>query len=173
MANIEHNPANSRGQEVTERTRIPMDTPTLKLQVPEIPGYRLYWFRGEPARISRAERAGYEFVRRDEIEVNSVGIADDRAADGNTDMGSLVSVSAGDLLGEDKQPLKMILMKIREEWAQADDAVKAERNDAIAAALRGGLIGSEKDSTADRGARYLDPSRTKIPDMFMPKHARG
>ena len=169
MGNIAHNPANSRNQEASVRTRIPMDTPTLKLQVPEIPGYRLYWFRGEPARIQRAEQAGYEYVRREEVELNSVGVADDRAEDGNTDMGSLVSVSAGDLLGEDKQPLKMILMKIREEWAEEDDEAKAARNEAVAAALRGGLIGAEKENAGDRNARYVDPARTKIPDMFLPK----
>ena len=83
---IAHNPANDRNKEEVVRTRIPMDLPQLKLEVPEIPGYRLYWFRSEPGRIARAERAGYEYVQREEIELNSVGLADDRLADGNTDM---------------------------------------------------------------------------------------
>ena len=168
---IAHNPANDRNKEEVVRTRIPMDLPQLKLEVPEIPGYRLYWFRSEPGRIARAERAGYEYVQREEIELNSVGLADDRLADGNTDMGSRVSIPAGDMVGEDKQPLRLILMKIREEWAQEDDAAREARNESIAAALRGGMIGAEKDS--EPGMRYVDPKRTRIPDMFLPKRPKG
>lgn len=161
------NPANQNGQAALERKRIPMNVPVQKLEVPEIPGYRMYWFRGDPARLARAEQAGYEYVNRGEIELNSVGLADS-AADGNTDMGSLVSISAGDMVGDDKQPLRLVLMKIREEWALENDQILEDRNEAIAAALRGGLIGSEKDRPDDRDARYVG-NQTKIPELFRRK----
>jgi hypothetical protein len=162
------NPANASGQAAVERKRIPMNVPIQKLEVPEIPGYRMYWFRSEPSRLLRAEQAGYEYVGRGEIELNSTGLADS-AADGNTDMGTLVTISAGDMIGEDKQPLRLILMKIREEWAQENDQILEDRNESIAAALRGGLIGSEKDVTqSDRDARYVG-SQSKIPELFRRK----
>ena len=165
---ISQNPANADGQGAMERKRIPMNVPMQRLEVPEIPGYRMYWFRSEPGRLARAEQAGYEYVGRGEIELNSVGLADS-AADGNTDMGSMVSVAAGDMVGEDKQPLRLILMKIREEWAQENDRILEDRNDAVAAALRGGQFGSEKDVTqSDRDARYVG-NQSKIPDLFRRK----
>tara|TARA_R110000868_G_scaffold57147_1_gene176766 strand:+ start:970 stop:1452 length:483 start_codon:yes stop_codon:yes gene_type:complete len=150
-----------------ERKRIPMNVPVQKLEVPEIPGYRLYWFRGEPSRLGRAEQAGYEYVDRGEIELNSTGLADS-AADGNSDMGSRVSIAAGDMVGEDRQPLRLVLMKIREEWALENDGILEDRNESIAAALRGGQIGSEKDRPDDRDARYVG-SQTKIPELFRRK----
>lgn len=165
---ISQNPANVAGQGAVERKRIPMNVPMQKLEVQEIPGYRMYWFRGEPSRLARAEQAGYEYVQRGEIELNSVGLADS-AADGNTDMGGMVSVAAGDMVGEDKQPLRLILMKIKEEWAVENDQILEDRNEAVAAALRGGQIGNEKDVTqADRDARYVG-SQTKIPELFRRK----
>jgi hypothetical protein len=165
---ITHNPANANGQGTTDRKRIPMNVPIQKLEVPEIPGYRLYWFRGEPGRLVRAEQAGYEYVGRGEIELNSVGLADS-AADGNSDMGSLVSVAAGDMVGDDKQPLRLVLMKIREEWALENDQILEDRNESVAAALRGGMIGSEKDLTqSDRDARYVG-NQSKIPELFRRK----
>lgn len=167
MALTPQNPANLNGQGAVERKRIPMNVPTQKLEVPEIPGYRLYWFRGEPSRLLRAEQAGYEYVDRGEIELNSVGLADS-AADGNSDMGSRVSVAAGDMVGEDRQPLRLVLMKIREEWAIENDEILEDRNESIAAALRGGLIGSEKDRPDDRDARYVG-NQTKIPELFRRK----
>ena len=58
-----HNPANANGQASMDRKRIPMNVPIQKLEVPEIPGYRLYWFRAEPGRLaviaSRMENAPY------------------------------------------------------------------------------------------------------------------
>ena len=76
---------------------------------------------------------------------------------------------AGDGAGPDGQPARLILMKIREEWASDNDAILEDRNEAIAAALRGGQIGSEKDTTqGDRDARYVG-SQTKIPELFRRK----
>jgi hypothetical protein len=163
----QHNPANPINAPVNERTRIPMSVPVSKLSVPEIPGYRLYWFRGEPGRLARAEQAGYEFVDRGEVELTSLDLAGG-AEDGNTDLGTRVTRSAGDLVGEDGQPTTLVLMKIREEWALADDQAKEDRNDTIAAALRGGMIGSEKDQPDDRDARYVG-RQSKIPELFRRK----
>lgn len=167
MSQQQHNPANPINAPVSERTRIPMSVPIAKLAVPEIPGYRLYWFRGEPSRLARAEQAGYEFVERGEVELTSHDLAGG-SEDGNTDLGTRVTRSAGDLVGEDRQPTVLVLMKIREEWALADEQLKEDRNDAIAAALRGGLVGSEKDRPDDRDARYVG-SQTKIPELFRRK----
>ena len=54
--------------------RIPMALPTLKLEIPAIPGYVCHWFRGTQQRIQQALNAGYEWVGRGEVEVNGIGL---------------------------------------------------------------------------------------------------
>lgn len=122
------NPANA--PEKAPRKRIPMALPTLKLSVPAIPGYHTYWFRGTPQRIEQAQNAGYEFVKRDEVLLNHAGLANSYEADGNSDLGSQVSV--GDVDGT-----RLYLMKIRLELWQEDEAQIEEHHEAIAAQIRG------------------------------------
>lgn len=148
--------------------RIPMSLPQLKLAVPDIPGYHLHWMAGNPARIQQAIRAGYEFVDPAEVDVTNTGLADSASASGNTDLGSRVSVSAGSLVGDDGQGERLYLMKLKQEWWEADQLKAEDRNERIAAALRGaedlGLNPHGGDS------RYIpQQARKAMADLFTRK----
>lgn len=166
------NPANERGTRVTEATRRPMSLPQLSLQVPEIPGYYLYWFLD--TQIEQAIQAGYEFVDRDEVSLNNRGVANDQTEDGNDDLGSRVSRVAGQAAGAGVQAQRLYLMKLRQEWRDKDMAAMAARNEAIAAAIRGGVsTGNEHgaapgETPSDRAKRYLKTGQ----DLFYPKTRR-
>ncbi len=169
------NPATAReaGRPQGERKRIPMSVPVQKLEVPDMPGYHLHWFTSDPARIQRALDGGYKFVDEKEVSTNNVSLGGDTAASGNTDMGSRVSIVSGGDLGRDGQPMRLILMKIDMEWYEEDQKLLEARNDKVAAALTGGVLGIEgaRDS-AEAGNRYVDKTRTKLPDMFTRKARR-
>lgn len=154
------NPANP--PERAPRQRIPMALPTLKLSVPEVPGYVLHWFRGTAQRIKQATDAGYEFVDRGEVEVNGIGLANSYDADGNIDLGSRVSVSAGAEGAEGDT--RLYLMKIRKEFWEQDELAVAERHEQIASQLRGdkGFAQGGQDITN----RY---SRGENRNMFQPR----
>jgi hypothetical protein len=162
------NPANP--VEKTTAKRVPMSLPSLKLEVPEIPGYVCYWFRGTTQRLQQAQRAGYEYVEAGEIELNSVGMANDSLGDGNTDMGTRVSVSAGggDVEGSQgvAQGVRLYLMKIKKELWDADQVAIDERHEQIAAQLRGDKGFAERG--ADTQNRY---SRGENRNMFQPRRA--
>jgi len=120
------NPADATNQEsVAERKRVPMGSPVARLAVPEIPGYEQRWILNERQRVQKALDAGYEFVHKDEIQMNYRDqIGSDSAEDGNTSLGTTVTTSAGADLGNDGQPQQLILMKIRKEWYKQDQAAK-------------------------------------------------
>jgi hypothetical protein len=149
-----------------ERKRIPMSVPVMSLEVPEIPGYSQYWFEGTPERIQRALDGGYEFVDEREVRLNNVSLGGNSAASGNTDMGSRVSVLAGQEVGTDGQAIRLVLMKIRQEWKDEDDKLIEDRNTAVRNALLGGMIGAERDASGDTAARYVDKARLSIPKFF-------
>jgi hypothetical protein len=153
-----------------ERKRIPMSVPVQRLEVPEIPGYHLHWFINSPERIQRALEGGYEFVEHRDMKINSVGLGGDSALSGNTDMGSRVSVISGQEIGKDGQPTRLVLMKIRQEWYEEDQKLINSQNERVAASIRGGQLGADKEVGGDAVHRYVDKSRTHIPDLFKPKH---
>lgn len=165
------NPATST--EARERKRIPMSTPVQKLESPDVPGFHLHWFQGTPERIQRALDGGYEFVDARDVKVNNVSLGTDSVVSGNTDMGSRVSVVSGSEVGRDGQPIRLILMKIKQEWFDEDQKVLENRNEQVATALRGGMMGAEKDGRGDTQHRYVDKARTTIPDLFTPKRPRA
>jgi hypothetical protein len=146
-----------------------MSVPQQKLASAEIPGYYLYWMLGN-ARVEQALRAGYEFVGNNEGQLNNVSLGGDAKVSGNTDMGSRVSVVAGDELDTDGQPKRLYLMKLKEEWRQEDLALQQQGNEKFVATLRAGRVGAEKDAAADVDKRYVG-SQTKA-DMFVPKPLR-
>ena len=154
----------------SDRERIPMTLPTQKLQVPEIPGYFLYWFRGEPGRLSRAMRAGYEFVGYDEVELNNFDLAGDLTGPGQTDMGNRVSVPAQDGASEDGQYLRLYLMKLKQELRDSDVMQYEEKMiDPFVGALKAGMVGAGEsgERPGDVALRYRKAS--KLPDMFTKK----
>lgn len=161
------NPSVAPGKDKEERKRIPMSVPVQKLEAPEIPGYHLHWFNGTPSRIQRALDGGYEFVDSREISLNNVSLGGNSATSGSTDMGSRVSVVAGKEIGADNQPIRMVLMKIKQEWYLEDQKLVDERNDSVADALTGGMIGaSQAQDSRETNLRYVGKSRVVIPDMF-------
>lgn len=155
-----------------ERTRIPMSVPVQRLEVPDIPGYHLHWFRGDAERVERALAGGYEFVDQREAKPHSTSLGGTSTASGNTDMGSRVSVVSGSELGNDGQPVRLVLMKIQQDWYEEDQKLVDDRNAAVADSLTGGMLGASQDAPGDTARRYLDKERTKIPDFFKRKSAK-
>lgn len=158
------NPSNERASRVTEATRVPMSLPELKLAVPEIPGMHLHWFRG--ARVARAIQAGYEHVMADEVTIVNTGLADDASRSGNSDLGSRVSVVAGDADPDSGAVERLYLMKIRQEWWEQDQKALEAKNEKIAATLRGS--GDIAPNPEDTSNRYV-PDRARQKTMFTPK----
>ena len=64
-------------------------------------------------------------------------------------------------------------MKIKQELFEEDQKLVDNRNERVAAALRGGMIGAEQDRPGESKFRYVDKSRTKIPDLFTPKRPKA
>jgi hypothetical protein len=173
MAELKNlNPANRPGKDAAERKRIPMSVPVSRLAAPDVPGYHLHWFNGTNERIQRAVDAGYEPVYDHEVKINNVSLGGDSTASGNTDMGSQVSVVAGTELDGAGQPIRLILMKIKEEYYQEDQKSVERRNASVADALTGGQLGAGQNGSErpeDAQQRYVDKKRTAIPDLFKPK----
>lgn len=176
------NPANAAGRNAEEFTRIPMSLPQQRLACPPIPGYQTYWMRGTPERLQQALNAGYEFVGPKEAHLNNKDLGGDVSKSGNTDLGSRVSTLAthsglGEV-GADGQPVRLYLMKQKDEWYFADQKLGEQRNAAVATALtagfRQGMIGGKAPGELDEDAsqRYVDPARSKIPELFKPKPQR-
>lgn len=164
------NPANEVATSATPRPRESFNSRELKLQVDPIEGYHLHWFRGEPGRIQRAQRVGYEFVRPEEINVVNFDLAGDITKDGNSDLGERVSVPAQDSVGEDGQFLRLYLMKLKEEFWKEDQAkYVAEMIDPVVVSLKAGMIGAgdHGESPADLANRTRRPQ--KLPEMFTKK----
>lgn len=162
------NPANRLAS--AERKRIPMSVPVQRLAVPDIPGYHLHWFRGTPDRLDRALQGGYEFVDEQETSVADAGLGGTSTRTGNTDMGSRVSVVGGSEVGKDGQAVRLVLMKIRQEWYEEDQKLVEQRNDQVVDSLLGGR---QEAGGYDASNRYVDRTRTVIPDFFKKKVARA
>lgn len=173
------NPSVAPGKTTAERKRIPLSVPQRKLEVPEIPGYRLRWFRGTPQRLAQAERAGFEYVDPSEVALNNVVIGGDAKKDGNSDMGSRVSVIEGSEVDGAGQAVRLYLMKQKEELWKEDQAITQGRNDSVAEALTAGFaqgaVGGRApgESAEDTQQRYVDRSRSKLPDLFRKKQNRS
>lgn len=166
-----NNPANVPQKAKVERQRIPMSMPLQKLAVPDIPGYHLHWMLGTPGRISQALRAGYEFVDGDDVDVTNTGLANDASSSGNSDLGSRISVLAGLDSGETGEQ-RLYLMKLKEEYWQEDQKLVENRNEQIAAALRGGEDVAENPNGSDN--RYIpDAQKKTVAELFTPKSRRS
>lgn len=161
------NPAERPRQSRAERQRIPMSVPMQRLYVPDIPGWHLHWFLNSPARIARAQQAGYVFVETDEVDIANFDLGGESAASGNTSLGSHVSVVSGDEVGRDGQPVQLVLMKLPQElWLQDQVAVE-DRNEQVAKSLRGGDVGLA-GNPGDPSQRYVGKQTT--PNLFTRKH---
>lgn len=141
---------------VTERTRIPMSIPQPRLAVVPIPGYHQYWFLGR--NVPRARQAGYEFVEQGEAELSHMGVSSERES---ADLGTRVSTPAGaDHFDAQGQPERLYLMKIRQEWRDADLEAKQKRSEETLAALRIGSVGAQPGQ--DLSHRYTGEQNRNI-----------
>lgn len=143
------------------RKRVSMAIPTRKLEVPEIPGYWLYWFIDR--NVPKAIDAGYEFVDVGEIPLTQHNPGNSKDIDGNMDMGTRVTQIGGK--GENGQPEHLILMKLREEWAAEDRGIRDQRNAKILSAIFKGedIPGSEGMSRQDKQLRYVKQADLQTP----------
>jgi len=165
------NPANAPAKQKSERARIPMSLPQLKLSVPELPGYHLHWMLGKADRLARAEKGGYTFVGQDEVDVNTVGLADGSDTSGHTDLGSRVShISGTDEAGG--QPVRLYLMKIPLEFWLEDQEKLSAVNENIAAVLRGDTGIQATGERMDNTNRYV-PKDSGNRNLFQPKRNRS
>ena len=144
------------------RGRIPMSVPRQKLAVPDIPGYHLHWMLGTPERLAQARAAGYEFVERDETQVTNTDISSGDDEDGNSDLGSRVTRVAGGDTDSGGQAVRLVLMKLRQEWWEDDQKKLESKSDDLIAALRSGRIDASEagETQGDRAQRYIPKNRT-------------
>ena len=163
-------PANGKAS-VSERTRIPMSVPRQKLSVDDIPGYHLHWMKGTPDRLEQALQAGYEFVHKQETLLANHSIGGDSKEDGGTDLGSRVSVSAGEELDGEGQPVRLYLMKIKQEWHEEDMKAQEGKSESLRNAMLQGQLGREQDTgSGDNAARYVGSQTNR--NMFQPRTIR-
>jgi hypothetical protein len=171
MSNQNNNPANSKLEIPSDFQ--PMTSSVLRLEVPKKDGYHRHWFRGNPERIARAQKAGYRFVDSTEVNINNFDLGGDAKVSGSTDLGTRVSVISGDDVDATGQPGKLYLMECPEHLYQLGKKILDERVDDIATALRGGKIGAGAAETgetrADSEKRYV---KGNTPELFIPNKTR-
>jgi hypothetical protein len=150
---LKHNPATARKPDIAERKRVPMSTPTRKLEVPEIPGFHSHWFLDR--NVARALRGGYEYVDQDEVPANQFSVAGDSTLSGSADLGSRITMIGGTAEGGGVEHL--VLMKIKEEYWQEDQKAIEQRNAAVIQGIfkNEQIMGSERTSAEDRNLRYV------------------
>ena len=163
------NPANARETTTREAGRIPMSVPQTKLGVPDLPGYHTHWMMGTPQRIQQALRAGYQFVKDDELFAGQQNVAGDPMGQGSTDMGTNVTLPSGsDQLDSQGNSVPLVLMKLPLEYWEEDQRKIAERNEQVAKALRG-----EGEDLKDLEQRAYIPERQQaaMANMFTRKRS--
>lgn len=154
-----NNPANAKGVLSMPKGYRPLGSARLNLEVPAISGYQLRWFRGTPARLQRAQAAGYTFVERDEVELNDFDLAGGDEGTG-TDLGSRVSVIAGGSEGD--QAARLYLMKCPQELADYGKQFQRKTVDATVESLRGVGSASNGETGGDFSKRYLKQADTNL-----------
>lgn len=165
----DHNPANERDIDREARERIPMSTAQRKLEVPERPGYRRYWFADEPGRIERAKRAGYVLVRPADVEPNQRGIGTDTTVSGNNSLGDDVRVTSHH---NGQRVVSLVLMEIPMEHYLDDQKKIALENGKRLQAIYRNVPGMERESQRDREQVYVDAERTRLPTPLFSRPPR-
>lgn len=138
---------------IDTRTRVPMSVPQARLSSPELPGFHLHWMNDEPGRLEQAIKAGYAFVEKEEAVLISADLAGTGVGSG-TDLGSRVS----NVVGRDANGhvLRAYLMKIRQDWFDADQQGIQQRVNDSESAIRSGRQRVEgENNAADMAARYV------------------
>ena len=117
--------------------RVQIDGLNLELSVPEFkqPGYTLLW--ADEVKTQGYYEEGAEYVQRDEA-----GIIGDGPVSGNTDIGERVSR----VVGHDKRgnPRTNVLLKMKTEWYEQDQAQRQRINESIDEAISRGELGRQQ-----------------------------
>jgi hypothetical protein len=141
------------------RKRIPMSVPQRKLEVPEIPGYHLHWFR--EVNVPRAIQAAYEFVKTDELPINQISLGSSVDSSGNTDLGTNVRVIGA--INELNHPEYLVLMKLREEYWREDRAeIDAKAASKMKAIFRDEVILDDPSHPPDADTQALRYVKTAV-----------
>lgn len=123
-----------------KRQRVKFSGPRLRLQVEQSlkdPNYFYRWFNDDDDQLQRAERAGYVFVTKKEMEEADSAVGDKEVHGGNTDLNSFTSR----VVGRDRanKPLRAYLMKLPMEiYVEDRKQHELEANMPIDNALRAG-----------------------------------
>ncbi len=160
------NPANDK-LEVPSDFR-PMNSATLRLEVPSKDGFHRHWFRSDPNRIKRALQAGYRYVDPSEVNINNFDLGGDAKESGNSDLGTRVSVPSGDDLDSSGQPGRLYLMECPNHLYELNAKELEDRNASVAEALRGGKIGEDGQPLRDLSTK----TRKVSADLFTPNKTR-
>jgi len=102
-----------------------------RLTAPKRPGYKRRFVNIQPGRIQMFEDAGYQLVTDQTYDPNNPGVVrvGDRVAGAATPLGSAVVEEVGG--GQ-----QAVLMEIREDWYNEDQAKKARRLDEMEAQIK-------------------------------------
>lgn len=173
MSDNKPNPANAAESAAGDLPKgyKPFSEGSLKLEVPERPGYHRHWFRGAAGRIARAQQAGYTFVDKGQVAVSNFDLGGDSTKDGNGDLGTRVSIVSGESEDASGQPERLYLMECPMHLYEYSQKILADRNESVAEALRGGKIGvgENGESREDSNTRYV---KGAVPDLFNPNKRR-
>jgi len=126
------NPTETAAVRTSRPPRRSMSTARQRFSTPEIPGWHLHWFKED--NVPLAIDAYYEFVDRNEVNMNQLNVALDGKSTG-TDLGSRVSLIADKT--ESGTPVRAYLMKIPEEYWLEDQKEIERRNSGIMQAIFG------------------------------------
>ena len=156
-------PAIEAKRDTGARKRIPMSVPRQKFAAPDLPGYHLHWILAE--NVPQALAAFYEFVKTDELDVNSLTVGGDSSLTGNADMGTNISI-VGNKIGNNGTSDLQYLMKLKlEYWLEDKQALDERHASVMGSIFRGEQIIStspvEGESLKGEAAlRYVDGERT-------------
>lgn len=157
------NPAEDRATAVERlrKQRVSMMNAKRKLEVAPLPGFYMHWFHER--NVSEALAAGYQFVKRGEVQINPLQIANP-LGDGNTDPGDNISL-VGDKM-ESGAPARLYLMKLFQELHDDDQRALDKINADKLAGIFGdeAIVGAEgqleaKGPTTYKKALFNRPAR--------------
>ena len=139
--------------EAERGSRVSLNAPTRRLEVPPIPGYHLHWFLER--NVPRALQGWYEFVTPDEVSTADRSIGGRTKGMKSEDLGGNRVTQIGGV-NEQNQPEQLILMKIRQEMYFDEQRKIAQRNLSIIQQIfhKKAPIMAAGETEADYGKRY-------------------
>lgn len=130
-------PSRSDEEKGKRSRRVPLNSFRTKLHIPEDQlekGFHYRWFKDVGGRVEQAQNAGFDFVLNDgKIQVGE--------REGNTDVGSRISILGGDDPRKPEGSYRMVLMRQPMEFYEEDQKEKQDRIDGLSAQINRNLDG--------------------------------